>query len=175
MTWAEMLRRLEDTWSPDGNTFLLPKSVGASALKDGAVGASALKDGAVGPAAIARFRPQWVGFSFHRFWTPYEDPNFAPAYVRSPLGYVDIRGLVSKPGVAWTAFDPMVQLPAGFRPRTARIFPAMIAAGAGFGVARVTVYPDGNVVFGGMYAGTASSWDPRNWVSLDAIGFWAEG
>lgn len=167
MTWAELTRRLEDTWSPDGDTFLLPKSVGASALKDGAVGS----------AAIARFRPQWRGLGYHEFWTAYAygDSDYAPGYTRSPSGWVDLRGLITKPGVAWTVDDPAAYLPRGFRPGTARVFPALVASGAGFGVARITVFASGDILFGGTYAGSANSWDPNNWVSLDAIGFWAEG
>lgn len=118
--------------------------------------------------------PTWLRLAFAPSWAPYPDLGYTTGVTRSPDGFVTLRGLVQKPGVAWTVNDPMIVLPAGYRPSTLRVFPSIIASGASFGVARLTVWPNGQVYFDGQYAGTATGWDPNNWVSLDAIGYWAE-
>lgn len=120
------------------------------------------------------WRPTWLELAFAQFWTHYPNLVYRTGVTRSPDGFVTLRGLVQKPGVAWTVNDQIITLPAGYRPGTRRIFPAVMSAGNRYGIARLTVWPDGQVHFDGQYAGTASTWDPNNWVSLDAIGYWAE-
>lgn len=160
---ADLIRKLEQVWTPSGDEFLLPGSVGRTALQ-----------GNVDPLAPAPV--VWRSLPKTPDWQAWPDPNHVEGYtIRN--GVVQLRGLVTKPGSAWTTSDPIGTLPAGFRPGSARIFPAIIWVGgspATFGVARITVYATGGIVFHGMYAGSASSWNSSNWVALDAIQFFAE-
>ncbi len=163
------------------------KSVGNRELKSNAVTASKIRDGSIGPqelsstaargprgpqgpagasgAGAAAIPPPaaWQALLFGGVWTNYGSGYDTAAFRTDQLGKVHLRGLVTKNGAVPVKDDVIGTLPAGYRPKTRKIF----AVGSG-SPGRVDVAPNGNVIW--IYGGTAE----RDYTSLETISFWTD-
>ncbi len=92
-------------------------------------------------------------------WAPYGQGWGPPAYFKDSHGIVRLSGLVSGPGNGNVSGSPFsMLLPLGYRPQ----FNTLLTSYCANGLARVDVYPNGNIhVVTGFYA----------WNSLDGLSF----
>lgn len=159
LPFAEIARKLEMVWQPDGDTFLAPGSVGKTALKAGAITA----------AAIQTYIPAWVPVSTYATgWSDYDAATGVRGwYWKDPTGLVRLRGIVKKSSAAASG-ETMFTLPAGYRPGGAwnRAFPALVSLLAG----AIRITPAGTVDVATIPAGAASPPEVR----LEGITFYAE-
>ena len=108
----------------------------------------------------------WVTPSFLNGYTSYSTP-YATGYRKFADGQVQLRGLINAPASAGTS---AFQLPAGYRPGPNMTY--LFTQITSFGIIRVDVQADGNVVCGiEVRVGT---WANGGWISLDGCIFLAE-
>lgn len=104
--------------------------------------------------------PYPVVYPFANGWDHYDPVNWQlGSYVKS-AGLVTLRGLIHHANISQTGV--MFTLPAGYRPRQTLIFTAWASGG----LARVDVYPTGEVLLQGYTSGGNASY-----VSLSGISF----
>jgi hypothetical protein len=100
-------------------------------------------------------------------WTNYGHAYAAVGFFADRLGLVHLEGMAMRtPPLASTPHSPIFVLPAGYRPRTERVFEAACSRdGSTDDECRVDVAPDGRVsVVAPWVVGSG-------WVSLDGIDF----
>src|SRR5215831_525457 len=108
----------------------------------------------------------WTTPAFLNGYTAYSAP-YATGYRKFVDGRVQLRGLVNAPASAGTS---AFQLPAGYRPAANMTY--LFTQITSFGIIRVDVQSDGNVVCGiEVRVGT---WANGGWISLDGCIFLAE-
>lgn len=113
--------------------------------------------------------PTWATPTLLNSWVNYGSGYAEVGYYRDALGCVRLRGFIR--GGTTTDTTPLLILPAGYRPLSTHVFPAVQAVDAGGvtsdNVARIDVGPDGTVA---IYNVNAAA----DWISLAVITFLAE-
>jgi hypothetical protein len=120
--------------------------------------------------------PSWQAPTLAAGWTDYggTDATRRVGYSVSALGWVQLRGDANRASSTWTLPETIFTLPVGFRPvAVEHIYVLPVSNGGGSGMCRVRVSLDGTVSLRASYI----TWTGPgiNLVSLDPIGFWAEG
>lgn len=92
----------------------------------------------------------WRSLSTLNSWVRYSNNYAAPEYCKDPFGFVHVRGVVASGTL--TSGTVIATLPAGYRPESIMVFPAV---NAGIALARVDVLPNGDIILGAA-AGSAT-------------------
>ncbi|QZN86606.1 siphovirus ReqiPepy6 Gp37-like family protein [Cellulomonas sp. C5510] len=107
--------------------------------------------------------PRWHPMALENGWTAYSSTYASPAFTRTSLGLVKLRGLIKNAVQSPSAGGVIARLPAGFRPSTLLMFASQISENGGTSGA-VDVRPDGSVAARHVAGG---------WTSLENVVFWA--
>ena len=139
----------------------------------GATGAASTVAGPTGPTGPVGNLDSgwhWLGYAgepaLRSGVTPYDAPGgnwIHPRFRRDGAGCVFIEGLLLGP-ISGSA-TPLFTLPVGYRPAYRQVFP-VDNGGYGSGVAQITVYPNGDVLF--------DTGGANNYLSISGITFMAD-